>query len=39
MNLDDVLRVLAALERAGVRYALFGGLAMAAHGFDLDGGG
>ena len=34
MDLDDVLSVLAALERAGVRYALFGGLAMAAHGFD-----
>ena len=34
MNLDDVLRVFDALERAGVHYALFGGLAMAAHGFD-----
>ncbi len=34
MDLDDVLRVLNALERAGVRYAVFGGLAMAAHGFD-----
>lgn len=34
MDLDDVLTVLAALERAGVRYAVFGGLAMAAHGFD-----
>jgi hypothetical protein len=34
MDLDDVLRVLGALERAGVRYAVFGGLAMAAHGFD-----
>lgn len=34
MNLDDVLTVLAALERADVRYAVFGGLAMAAHGFD-----
>ena len=34
MDLDDVLRVLDALERAGVRYAVFGGLAMAAHGFD-----
>lgn len=34
MDLDDVLRVLHALERAGVRYAVFGGLAMAAHGFD-----
>ena len=41
MDLDDVLRVLGALERAEVRYAVFGGLAMAAHGFyratrDLD---
>ena len=34
MDLDDVLSVLAALERAGVRYAVFGALAMAAHGFD-----
>lgn len=34
MRLDDVLTVLDALERAGVRYAVFGGLAMAAHGFD-----
>jgi hypothetical protein len=34
VNLDDVLDVLTALERAGVRYAVFGGLAMAAHGFD-----
>lgn len=34
MDLDDVLRVLHALERAGVRYAVFDGLAMAAHGFD-----
>jgi hypothetical protein len=34
MDLDDVLRVLGALERAEVRYAVFGGLAMAAHGFD-----
>jgi hypothetical protein len=34
MRLEDVLTVLDALERAGVRYALFGGLAMAAHGFD-----
>lgn len=29
-----MLTVLAALERAGVRYAVFGGLAMAAHGLD-----
>ena len=34
MDLADVLRVFDALERAGVRYAVFGGLAMAAHGFD-----
>lgn len=34
MELEDVLAVLDALERAGVRYAVFGGLAMAAHGFD-----
>jgi hypothetical protein len=34
MRLDDVLAVLEALERHGVRYAVFGGLAMAAHGFD-----
>ena len=34
MRLEDVLSVFDALERAGVRYAVFGGLAMAAHGFD-----
>ena len=34
MRLEDVLSVLDALERAGVHYAVFGGLAMAAHGFD-----
>jgi hypothetical protein len=34
MRLDDVLAVLDALERRGVRYAVFGGLAMAAYGFD-----
>ncbi len=34
MRLEDVLAVLDALERRGVRYAVFGGLAMAAHGFD-----
>jgi len=34
MELEDVLTVLEALERGGVRYAVFGGLAMAAHGFD-----
>ena len=36
MELEDVLIVLDALERAGVRYAVFGGLAMAAHGFGSD---
>lgn len=34
MRLDDVLEVLAALERLDVRYAVFGGLAMAIHGLD-----
>jgi hypothetical protein len=34
MRLDDVLAGLEALERRGVRYAVFGGLAMAAYGFD-----
>ena len=34
MRLDDVLTVLDAVERAGVRYAVLGGLATAAHGFD-----
>ena len=34
MQLDDVRRVLDALERAGVRYAVFGAIAMAAHGLD-----
>ncbi|WP_370324644.1 nucleotidyl transferase AbiEii/AbiGii toxin family protein [Euzebya sp.] len=34
MQLRDILDVLAALEREGVRYAVFGGLAMAAHGLD-----
>ena len=34
MQLDDVRRVLGALERAGVRYAIFGAIAMAAHGLD-----
>ena len=32
--MDDVLRVLAALEERGVRYAVFGAMAMAAHGLD-----
>lgn len=36
MRLDDVLTVLDALERAGVRHAVFGGLAMAAYGFGSD---
>lgn len=41
MRLADVLDVLKALEREGVRYAIFGGVAMAAHGLnrateDLD---
>lgn len=34
MRLDDVLEVLDALEARQVRYAVFGGLAMAAHGLD-----
>lgn len=34
MKLEDVLDVLKALEREGVRYAVFGGVAMAAHGLD-----
>ncbi|CAN5780208.1 hypothetical protein BH24ACT15_BH24ACT15_00910 [soil metagenome] len=34
MRLEDILTLLAALEREGVRYAVFGGLAMAAHGLD-----
>lgn len=34
MELADVLRIVAALERAGVRYAVFGAMAMAAHGLD-----
>ena len=34
MLLDDVLRVCSALERHGVRYAVFGAMAMAAHGLD-----
>lgn len=34
MKLADVLDVLRALEREGVRYAVFGGVAMAAHGLD-----
>jgi L,D-peptidoglycan transpeptidase YkuD (ErfK/YbiS/YcfS/YnhG family) len=34
MRLDDILGILAALEREGVRYAVFGALAMAAHGLD-----
>lgn len=34
MRLEEVLSVLGALERAGVRYAVFGAMAMAAHGLD-----
>ena len=34
MQVEDVRRVLEALERAGVRYAVFGAIAMAAHGLD-----
>lgn len=34
MDLRDVLEVVRALEYAGVRYAVFDGLAMAAHGLD-----
>lgn len=34
MRLEDVKRIFAALERAGVRYAVFDALAMAAHGLD-----
>ena len=34
MQLIDVVQVLSALERAGVRYAVIGAVAMAAHGLD-----
>lgn len=34
MRLDDVIGILAALEREQVRYAVFGAMAMAAHGLD-----
>ena len=34
MRLDDVRELLAALEDEGVRYALFGALALAVHGLD-----
>ena len=34
MRLGDVLAILDALEREGVRYAVFGALALAAHGLD-----
>lgn len=34
MRLEDVLAILDALEREGVRYAVFGALALAAHGLD-----
>ena len=41
MNFDDAMKVLAALEREGVRYAVVGSMAMAAQGIvratqDLD---
>lgn len=34
MRLTDVIDVLRALEREGVQYAIFGGVAMAIHGLD-----
>jgi hypothetical protein len=34
MRLDDVLAIFDALEREGVRYAVFGAIALAAHGLD-----
>jgi hypothetical protein len=34
MRLDDVKRIFTALQSAGVRYAVFGDLALAAHGLD-----
>lgn len=34
MRLHEVIRILNALERGGVRYAVFGAMAMAAHGLD-----
>lgn len=34
MRLDDVLSIVEALEREQVRYAVFGALALAAHGLD-----
>jgi hypothetical protein len=34
VRLDDVLAVIEALEKEGVRYAVFGALALAAHGLD-----
>lgn len=34
MQLDDVLAILEALERQRVRYAVFGAMALAAHGLD-----
>ena len=34
MRLNDIVQVLSALERAGVRYAVIGAIAMAAHGLD-----
>jgi hypothetical protein len=34
MRLDDVVAIFDALEHEGVRYAVFGAIAMAAHGLD-----
>jgi hypothetical protein len=34
VRLDDVLEIISALQREGVRYAVFGALALAAHGLD-----
>jgi len=34
MEVREILDVLAALRREGVRYAIFGGIAMAVHGLD-----
>jgi hypothetical protein len=34
MQLDDIVRIVRALEDRGVRYAVFGAMALAAHGLD-----
>jgi hypothetical protein len=34
MQLDDIVRIVRALEAEGVRYAVFGAMALAAHGLD-----